>query len=205
MKVYNLSLPLKRHIQRGLPNLARFQAGGAGLFLPLDRAVVLAGDAVPRLDADEAHRLLRRRPDERIREIRNVYADAAARVAFQYADGLGFEVHHAVTVAREQVGAERNAGDVAAEVIIRRRTDQAVRRGIQTQRGFHRVKQDVVIRVGVLVVKRQGEAGVEAQAEAQGLLARVADADGVADAAAFEREGRAQREIIRPDGAGLVA
>ena len=57
----------------------------------------------------------------------------------------------------------------------------------------------------MLIVKRQGEAGVEAQAETQGLLARVADADGVADTAAFEREGRAQREIIRPDGAGLVA
>ena len=27
----------------------------------------------------------------------------------------------------------------------------------------------------------------------------------MADVAAFEREGRAQREVIRPDGAGFVA
>ena len=110
-----------------------------------------------------------------------------------------------MAVARKQLGAQRDAGDVAGEVVIRRGADEPVRRGVQAQRGFHRVKQNVVIRVGVLVVKRQGEAGVEAQAETQGLLARVADADGVADAAAFEREGCAQREIIRPDCAGLVA
>ena len=198
-------LPFKRHIQRGLPAFARFKAGGAGLLLPLDGAVILAGDAVPRLDADKAHGLLRRGPDQRIREIRNVYANAAARVALQHAEGLGFEVHHAVAVAREQLGAERNAGDVAAEIVIRRRADEAVWRGIQAQRGFHRVKQDVVIRVGMLIVKRQGEAGVEAQTEAQGFSARVAHADGMADVAAFEREGRAQREVIRPDGAGFVA
>ena len=198
-------LPLKRHIQRGLPDLVRLKAGGAGLLRPLDGAVVLAGDAVPRLDADEAHRLLRRGPDQRVREVFDVHADAAAGVALQHTDGFGFEVHHAMAVARKQLGAQRDAGDVAGEVVIRRGADEPVRRGVQAQRGFHRVKQNVVIRVGVFVVKRQGEAGVEAQAEAQGLLARVADADGVADAAAFEREGCAQREIIRPDCAGLVA
>ena len=198
-------LPLKRHIQRGLPDLAWIKAGGAGLLRPLDGAVVLAGDAVPRLDADKAHGLLRRGPDQRIWEILDVHADAAARVALKHADRLGFEVHHAVTVAREQLGAQRDAGDVAAQIVIWRRADQAVRRGVQAQRGLHRVKENIIVCVGVPVVKRQGEAGVEAQPEAQGFAARVAHADGVADAAAFEHEGRAQGEVIRPDCAGFVA
>ena len=111
--------------------------------------MVLAGDAVPRLDADEAHRLLRRGPDQRVREVFDIHADAASGVALQHADGFGFEVHHAMAVARKQLGAQRDAGDVAGEVVIRRGADEPVRRGVQAQRGFHRVKQDVVIRVGL--------------------------------------------------------
>lgn len=82
-------LPFKRHIQRGLPAFARFKAGGAGLLLPLDGAVILAGDAVPRLDADKAHGLLRRGPDQRIREIRNVYANAAGPCRAPARRGIG--------------------------------------------------------------------------------------------------------------------
>lgn len=101
--------------------------------------------------------------------------------------------------------AQRNAVNVSRQIVIRGSADQSVRRGIQAERGFNRIKDDVVILGGVRVIKRQSKARMIAKAEAERSLARVAHGDAVADAAAFQRIGAAQGEIIREIRIGFLA
>ena len=100
------------------------RAAGAGALVPVNRAVFLAGQAVPGLNTDKPHRLGLGRPDQHIRVARNVAANRTAGIFFDNGQGLAAQVDHAEAIVGKQVVGQRDGADVAAKIIEIRAVEQ---------------------------------------------------------------------------------
>ena len=112
----NFASALECRAQGRGPVLAGGEAGGGSAFGPGLRVALGTGQGLPRLDADEADRLCRGRPDEGIRVALDVADDVAAGVLFVDAQRPGAQARHAEAVVGEEVVRERDGGDVLPPV-----------------------------------------------------------------------------------------
>ena len=176
--------------------LAGGEAGGGSAFGPGLRVALGTGQGLPRLDADEADRLCRGRPDEGIRVALDVADDVAAGVLFVDAQRPGAQARHAEAVVGEEIVRERDGGDVLPPVAAPA-GQQAVGVSIQDHRAFGLVEAELVIGGGVVGIKGDAEGRVVADAEAQLLCSGfgVCDRQGVVDGLSFQPEGAGEDKI----------
>ena len=154
-------------------------------------AVLLAGQAVPGLDADKVQRLFGGGPDQHVGVALHVANHAAAGVLLHNGDMGGLQVDHAMAVTVEQVVGQGDGLGVAGQIVTLA-IQQAVGNGADAQRGLQPVKADLVILGGMAVIKGQRKGGVIADAKAQLLLHGVLHSQGVVDGLAVQHKSGAQ-------------
>ena len=163
------------------------QGGGAGAVLPGQRSVFLAGQAVPRLNADEVQRLLGRGPDQGVREVGDIADDAAARVLFDDRNMRTAQVDHGVAVVVKQVVGQLDSLDVAGQVVALA-VEQTVGLSTDAERRLDAVKPDLVVLGDVAVIEGQRKSRMVADAEAELVLDGVLDGQRVVDGLPFQRK-----------------
>ena len=142
-------------------------------------------------------------PQQGVGEFGNVADHATAGVLFVQAQPGGAQVHHAVAVLGKEILVNGNGLDVGGhqvEVAV----EQAVGQGVQAHGRLQLVKPQLIVLVGVLVIKGNGKGGVIADAEGHGFLVQVFHRQGVMHRVCLQGEGGNQTEFIGELGQGLL-